>query len=189
MKSLKIAIKDLIQVSDLELEDLLSFFHLKVLKKNEYFLVEGYLCNHIAFVKSGMLRKSNINEKGVETICCFLEPSQFVTSFSSFISPNLANENIQSISDTELYVISKQDLELLNNTIPSIQEFIRKVAEQLVCIMENRINHLINNTAEERYHLFLKNSPELLNTISLQQLASFLGITPQHLSRIKKIYK
>ena len=187
-ESLKISISSLIKLSDLERDYLLSFFYPQVLKNNDYLLKVGDRCNKIFFVKSGMLRKSTINDKGEEVICCFLIPNQFVTSFSSFLSQNPTNDNIQSISETEVFFISKQDLDRINNLIPSTQEFGRKVAENLAILMENRMSDLIDNSSEERYLFILKNNLDLLISISNQQLASYLGVTPQHLSRIKKKY-
>ena len=133
-----------------------------------------------------MLRIFYPNDKGEETTCYFSLPGEFVTSFSSFTTGNLSTENIQAILSTELFVIAKQDLELLYNKIPVTQEFGRKAAENLVIIMEKRISLFLNNSADERYQLLLKHNPILIQTVPLQYLASYIGISPQHLSRLRK---
>jgi len=169
-----------------DLEFMVSLFKPLTLKKEEYFLQVGNRCNQVAFIKSGMLRIFYPNDKGEETTCYFSLPSEFVTSFSSFITQNSSTENIQAILPAELFVISKQDLEMLYHKIPATQEFGRKAAENLAINMEKRISLFLNNSAEERYQFLLKNNPVLIQTVPLQYLASYLGVTPQHLSRLRK---
>lgn len=185
-QSLRQTIKDTVSIQESDLEFMLSFFKLLTLKKDEYFLQVGQRCNQVAFVKSGMLRICYPNDKGEETTCYFSLPNEFVTSFSAFTTQKLSTENIQAILPTECFVISKQDLENLYRQIPATQEFGRKAAENVAMLMENRMALFLNNSAEERYQFLLKNNPVLIQTVPLQYLASFLGITPQHLSRLRK---
>ncbi len=165
---------------------MLSFFKPMALKKEEYFLEVGKKCNQVAFIKTGMLRIFYPNDKGEDTTCYFSLPNEFVTSFSSFTTQNNSTENIQAILPSELFVISKQDLETLYQTIPSTQEFGRKAAENMAIIMEKRISLFLNHTADERYQYLLKNNSILIQKVPLQYLASYLGISPQHLSRLRK---
>lgn len=133
-----------------------------------------------------MLRIYYYNDKGDETTCYFALPNDFVTSFSSFNSNTPSTENIQAILPTELLVIHKYDLDKLYKEILSMQEFGRKAAENMTIAMEKRIALFQNNTAEDRYRYLMKHNPVLLQTVPLQYLASYLGITPQHLSRLRK---
>ena len=165
---------------------MLSLFNPLTLKKDEYFLELGKRCNQVAFIKTGMLRIFYPNDKGEDTTCYFSLPNEFVTSFSSFTTQKLSTENIQAILPTELFVINKQDLELLYRKIPAAQEFGRKAAENLAIIMEKRISLFLTNTADERYQYLLLQNPILIQKVPLQYLASYLGISPQHLSRLRK---
>lgn len=183
--SLQQTIKETISISDADLEFMLSLFKLLTLKKNDYFLKIGKSCNHVAFIKSGMLRIYYPNDRGEETTCYFSLPNEFVTSFSSFSTGKVSIENIQAILPAELFVIEKNDLEMLYSKIPIAQEFGRKSAENVTMLMEKRIALFLNNSAEERYEFLLKHQPLLLQTVPLQYLASYLGISPQHLSRIR----
>ncbi len=185
-KSLLQTIKNTISISEVDINFMLSLFKPLTLRKDDYFLEIGKKCNHVAFVKSGMLRIYYPNEKAEETTCYFSMPNEFVTSFSSFTTGNPSIENIQAILPTELFVIKKQDLEMLYQKIPVTQEFGRKAAENLTIIMEKRISLFLNNSADERYQLLLKNDPILIQTVPLQYLASYLGISAQHLSRLRK---
>ena len=87
---------------------------------------------------------------------------------------------------TELLVISKQDLEMLYKKIPATQELGKKCAENIIIILEKRMALFLNTSASERYQFLLKHNPILTHTVPLQYLASYLGITPQHLSRLRK---
>lgn len=186
-KLLKEKIKNEIIVSNFELEHILSFFKYTILKKNEYFIRIGDYCNYVAFIKSGILRIFYINDKGEETTCYFALQNDFVTSFTSFSTGSISIENIQAIVPTELLVISKLDLEKLYKELPITQELSRKAIEKIALNMERRIFLFQNNNAEERYKYLLKNNPILIQTIPLQYIASYLGITPQHLSRLRKV--
>ncbi|MFC4213323.1 Crp/Fnr family transcriptional regulator [Pedobacter lithocola] len=179
-------IESTISISETDLDFTLSLFNHISLKKDDYFLEIGKRCNHVAFVKSGMLRVFYPNNKAEETTCYFSLPNEFVTSFSSFTSGKPSTENIQAIEPSELFIISKQNLEELYQKIPSTQEFGRKAAENLAIIMEKRISLFLNNSAEERYQYLLKNNPILIQSVPLQHLASYIGISPQHLSRLRK---
>ncbi|MBK8405164.1 MAG: Crp/Fnr family transcriptional regulator [Bacteroidia bacterium] len=184
--SLKQIIQNTISISTPELDFMLSLFKPLNLKKDDYFLEFGKRCHQVAFVKSGMLRIYYPNDKGEETTCYFSLPYEFVTSFSSFSTGNASIENIQAVLPTELFVIEKNDLEMLYSKIPITQEFGRKSAENVTMLMERRIALFLNNSAEERYKFILKHHPILLQTVPLQYLASYLGISPQHLSRLRK---
>ena len=188
METLKQTIISTVTLSQDDLNFTLNLFKPISLKKDDYFLELGKRCNHVAFIKSGILRIFYPNDKGEEITCYFSLPNEFVTSFSSFSNQSPSIENIQAILPSELLIISKQDLDMLYQKIPSTQEFGRKAAENLAMIMEKRMVLFQSHSAEERYQFLLKNSPILIQTVPLQYLASYLGITPQHLSRLRKNY-
>lgn len=179
-------IKESVSISDSELDLMVACFSPRALKKDEYLLQAGQRCNQIAFVESGMLRICYPNDKGEETTCYFSLPNDFVTSFSAYNHERPSAEHIQAIMPTTCLVISKQDMDELYRKIPAVQEFGRKAAERVAMLMETRMSLFLNNSAEERYQLLLQQQPVLFRTVPLQYLASFLGVTPQHLSRLRK---
>jgi len=132
------------------------------------------------------LRIYYTNENGEEITCYFSLETEFVTSLASFSKEIRSIENIQAIVTTELLVISKIDLEKLYQELPNTQELGRKAIEKIALNMEKRIFLFLNKNAEERYQDMLKNSPILIKKVPLKYLASYLGITPQHLSRLRK---
>jgi CRP/FNR family transcriptional regulator, anaerobic regulatory protein len=185
-KLLSQIIKNTITISDTDLEYALSFFKLQNLKKNDYFLKVGERCNHVVFINSGMLRIFYPNEKGEDTTCYFGLPSKFITSFSSLTTGKPSIENIQAIAPTELFAIAKKDLDMLYAKIPILQEMGRKSAEEVVMSMEERLSLFLGKSAEDRYKFLLNHKPILIQTVPLQYLASYIGISPQHLSRLRK---
>lgn len=185
-QTLKLVIRNSISTSENELDFILSLFKPLTLKKGDYFLKAGQRCNKVAFVESGMLRICYPNEKGEETTCYFSLPGDFITSFASFTNNTPSTENIEAIMATECLVIIKQDLENLYRKVPASQELGRKAAENVAIFMEKRLGLFLNNSADERYQYLLTHNPLFIQTIPLQYLASFLGITPQHLSRLRK---
>jgi CRP/FNR family transcriptional regulator, anaerobic regulatory protein len=186
MASLKQLIKETISISSDELDDVLSLFKPVNLSKNEYFLPLGKRCNEVAYIQSGVLRMFHLDEQGAEATHYFPSPNTFVTSHQSLNAQTPTTEGIQALTAAELLVISKKDLEILYQKVPAMQEVGRKATENVVAAMSNRISILINQSAEKRYETIMERHPILIQTVPLQYLASYLGITPQHLSRIRK---
>lgn len=185
-EELKQTIQSAISIADEDLALMLSLFRPLSLDKEDYLLRIGKPCKQVAFVKSGIMRFYYPTEKGEYTTCYFALPNEFITSFSSFTTGDPSIENIQAIAPAELLVIEKEDLEMLYRKIPAVQEFGRKAAENLAINMEKRISLFLNNTAEERYQFLLKHHAVLVQKVPLQYLAAYIGITPQHMSRLRK---
>jgi CRP-like cAMP-binding protein len=154
--------------------------------KGDLWVKQGKICDHVGFVVSGKLRNFYIDESGNEVTCYFVSPENFISSFTSFLTNTPANENISALEDSVLRVISKKDLEELCEKVPKMQIFRRVIAENLFITMEKRIFMLQSQSAHERYENMLKDNPEIILSVPLQYTASFLGITPQHLSRLRK---
>lgn len=154
--------------------------------KGDFWVRQGSVCDQVAFVVSGKLRNFYIDDAGNEITCFFVTPDNFISAFTSFLTNTPTNENISALEDTELRVISKKDLEDLSVSVPKMQIFRRVIAENLFITMEKRIVMLQSQSAYERYEKMLKENPDIILSVPLQYTASFLGITPQHLSRLRK---
>ena len=154
--------------------------------KGDLWVQQGKICDQVGFVVSGKLRNFYIDESGNEVTCYFVSPENFISSFTSFLTNTPAYENISALEDCVLRVISKKDLEELCERVPKMQIFRRVIAENLFITMEKRIFMLQSQSAHERYENMLKNNPDIILSVPLQYTASFLGITPQHLSRLRK---
>lgn len=157
----------------------------KKLKKNDFFIKEGSICREVAFVNSGIFRSFYYSSSGEEVTYCFTFPNNFVTAFSSFITQQPSPENIKALTDVELLTISREEVKKLEASSTNWLTLFKVMTEQEYLNMEKRIFLLQKESAEKRYEDLLIHHPEFLQTIPLNYLASYLGITQRHLSRIR----
>ena len=171
-----------------EIENFVQLCTKKDLKKADYFIREGETCKDVAFVLAGTLRSYYVTEKGEEITYCITFPNNLITAYSSFITGQSTPENIQAISAVELMVVRKDTIDDLVLKNPNWVKFLKVVAEQQYVELEKRIFQLQKSNAAQRYSDLLKNQPAFIQHIPLQYLASYLGITQRHLSRIRKAF-
>jgi CRP-like cAMP-binding protein len=159
-------------------------FELRIIEKDEIILHEGQVCRYLYFVESGLLR-FYINKDGNDVTKFFTEAPYFFTSQASFNAQKPATENIQAIEKCLIWQISfTQSNELYK--LNSWTNFARKIIQEVQFFTEEILEELQTETAELRYQKMLKNSAALTKRILLKYLASYLGIAPQSLSRIRK---
>lgn len=156
------------------------------LKKGSFFIAEGKTCQHVAFVQSGVLRSFYHSTETEEITYCFTFENTLTTAYTSWITQEPTVENVQALADTELLLISKDQVRQLEGEYPNWIKFFKHIAEQEFVNLERRVFQFQHESAEKRYLDLLNNHPEYLNAIPLQYLASFLGVTQRHLSRIRK---
>jgi CRP-like cAMP-binding protein len=169
-----------------EIQEAMPLFKEKALKKSEAFISEGERSTEVGFILSGIFRSFYLSGAGEEITYCFRFPGEFVTAYSSFITGQGSLENMQTLTKTELLVISKADVEMLADKFTGWLKFLKITAEQQYIELEKRIFQLQRVHAKQRYDDLLKNHPEYVQQIPLQHIASYLGITQRHLSRIRK---
>lgn len=159
-------------------------FKKRVIPKKYNILEEGKICKSLFFLESGLLRYFVLKD-GKEVTKFFTIAPYCFTSQASFNSRKPANESIQSIEESVIWETSfKQNEELLK--LESWNSFARKITQEVQFFTEEILEDLQSETAENRYRKLLQNQPELLNRIPLKYLASFYGVAPQSLSRIRK---
>jgi CRP-like cAMP-binding protein len=181
-------IENYVKVPTDEWNEISAYFEKRVVEKDEIILQEGKICRYLYFAESGLLR-FYINKDGNDVTKFFTEAPYFFTSQASFNSQKPAAENIQAIEKSVIFQISyAQSNELFK--LKSWSEFGRKITQEVQFFTEEILEELQTETAEFRYLRMQKSNPELLKRIPLKHLASYLGIAPQSLSRIrKKLYK
>lgn len=173
-------------LTDDEIDSFENLVSPRKLKKGEYYIQEGKISREISFVASGVLRSFYYNSKGEEITYCFTFANSFITAYSSFLTQTPTPENIQALMDVELYSVSREQILNLEKTSSNWLHLFKVISEQEYIKMEKRIFLLQKETAEKRYEDLLKNEPKYLQEIPLSYLASYLGITNRHLSRIRK---
>lgn len=173
-------------LTDIEIDDFLQLLTYKIFKKAEYFIKEGETCKQVAFVLTGSLRSYFASDKDEEVTYCITFPNSLMTAYSSFLTAQPTMENIQAITKTELLIIPKDKFEKLIQKNPNWVYFLKTIAERQYIELEKRIFQLQKSDATKRYTDLMKNHPEYVQKIPLQYLASYLGISQRHLSRIRK---
>lgn len=156
----------------------------KQLKKGSFFCREGQVIQHFAFIESGIFRSYFTASQEKETTYCIRFPNSFLSAYSSLLTGLPTRENIQALTNSELLFFSKQDLEKLSASSPRWVMLLKLLAETEYINLEQRI-FLHSESAKERYRTLLKKEPELVKQIPLGYLASYLGITQRHLSRLR----
>ncbi|MCD0490251.1 Crp/Fnr family transcriptional regulator [Pedobacter sp. MC2016-14] len=179
-------IQDKVSLTAADKETIQSFFTPKKLRKRQYLLQEGQVCKHLSFVAKGLLRTYNVDEKGLEHMSVFGWEGWWISDFNSFLSGDPAIFNIDAIEDSELLLISYDDYENLTLRVPIMDRYFRMLYQNSIVTKERRLMSSITHTAQEKYLKLAESNPEILERIPQNMIASYLGIAPETLSRIRK---
>ncbi|MGX7687820.1 Crp/Fnr family transcriptional regulator [Flectobacillus roseus] len=187
MESFKKFIKTIIGIDEIDLNLVLSKCRSRAIPKGKLLLKKGQIATQYYFIVSGGLRfYYETIEKDNTTWVVF--KNEFFTEISSLHTQMPTRFNIEAIEETEILVIDKSDMDFLYAHVPVWQEFGRKIWEAMSVRMIDQILNFQTLTAEQRYIQFMSN-PEMLQKVSVKDLAAVLGITPNALSRIRKNIK
>lgn len=165
-----------------------SLLKVKRVRKKQYLLQEGDICRYDYFVNKGCLRTYTIDEKGQEHILQFAIEDWWIGDMYSFLTQTPARYNIDALEDSELLCLERNALEELYVKVPKFERFFRHLLQNAFIAMQERINISLTKTADERYCTFIENYPLMEKRLPLKQIASYLGITPESLSRIRSNY-
>jgi CRP-like cAMP-binding protein len=155
------------------------------LEKDEYFSEAGKIPRQVGFVVEGVVRGCYYNNKGEEITRCFIAENNLVVDYVNFEANTASAEYLQASTDCKLIVFSKQDWEELSHTIVG-WDIIKNKMVQKCLYQKSRKSPVISQDATTRYLEFLENYPTLVNRVVLSHIASYLGVTQQSLSRIRK---
>lgn len=172
-------------ISEKDFEKGFSFFKKLSLQKGDYFVRENTICRQIAFINIGILRTFYFNENSEDTTSCFCIENNLTSSFKSFILQEPSKLSIQALEETELLVIDYNDLQKLYIESPIWGKIGRLIAEREYIGMEKYASVLNNETAKTKYLRLMNEQPQIIQKVSNQYIASYLGITSRTLSRIK----
>lgn len=173
-------------LSEEELQSVEKLIKVKKYKKGEFFIREGTTCKEVAFISKGIFRSYYSTSTDEEVTYCFRFENSFVSAYSSFLTQTKSVENIQAITDVEVYSLTRDAILNLENSSKNWLKLFKINAENEYVEMEKRIFILQKETADQRYRNLMIHEPELLKLIPLNYLSSYLGITQRHLSRIRK---
>lgn len=155
------------------------------LQKDEYFSESGKIPIQVGFILEGVIRGCYYNNKGEEITRCFISENSVVVDYVNFEANTSSSEYLQASTNCKLMVFSKQDWEELSKTIVGWDTIKNKMFQNCL-FLKSRKGPVISQDATTRYLEFMKNYPSLINRVSLAHIASYLGVTQQSLSRIRK---
>lgn len=160
-------------------------FERKSFKKGALFLKLGQTCNAVGFVETGLLKCSLVSEDKT-AVDDFIFENQFVANYYSFLKNTPSNKEIACLKDSTIHVIHREQLAAMSKELPFLEEMARKVSEQLFLTTAEKLEDLKMLSAEERYLKLIRNHPNYVNDIPQYEIASFLNVSPETLSRIRK---
>ena len=162
-----------------------SLLESKKLKAKKAILQEGDICKHIWFVTKGCLRAFTVDKNGYEHVLQFAPSDWWMADLYSFISQQPGLLTIEALEETDLVQLSKVDQDSLYQEVPKFERFFRVIAEKALVASQVRVLNNMSITAEERYVLFCKQYPNLINSLPQKQIASYIGVTPEFLSKMR----
>lgn len=163
-----------------------KFFEPVLYPKNRIIEEEGKVPVYLYYIVSGYLRLFHYNDNGDEVTTHLNCPPGFFTSYFNFINQTRSDENVECITDCELLRIARQDLDLLLAESEAMKDFSIRVFQQSITYNESRSKALATLSAEQRYVKLIHNYPDILHNVPVQYIASFLGMKPESLSRIRR---
>lgn len=171
--------------SDEEVAAMLALLRPQTFAKGAFFLKEGEVCRDVLFITSGLMRVYYVNE-GRENIRQFMFENSFITEYESFLSRKPSHYFIDAVEPTHALALSFEDLEALEQRFTHFLRFGKMMAESVVVHVGNRYMSLIRDDATTRYLTLMKERPKVMQRVPQYMIASYLGITPEALSRIRK---
>ena len=169
-----------------EIKVVKNVFQLRQFKRRQFMLQAGDLCKYNSFVVEGCFRMYMVDDQGKEHNLQFAVENWWMIDMESFYKDTPSKLNIEALEDATVLQITKEDQLKLYVEYPKFNRIFRVLAENALMSLQRRVLHNISSTAEERYLHFMKHYPYFFNRISNVQIASYLGVTPEFLSTIRK---
>jgi len=175
-----------ISLSAEEIEFFTSLWRSKSLVTGDFLLREGEICRYESFVIKGCLKTYYQDENGFEHVIDFSIEEWWADDLYSFLTQTASRSNVKAIENTDILQISKTDLELLYQKIPKFERFFRILFQNAFISQREQINLALSASARDRYLLFIKKKPYAEKRFPQKDIASYLGVTPQFLSTLRK---
>lgn len=173
-------------LSQMDKDLIFQYFEPVLFPKNRIIEEEGKVPEYLYYIVSGYLRLFHYNENGDEVTTHINCPPGFFTSYFNFINATKSNENVECITECELLRITRTDLDSLTSKSEAMKNFSIKVFQKSIVYNENRSTELATLSGEKRYRKLIENYPGILHNVPITYIASFLGMKPESLSRIRR---
>ncbi|TCJ12506.1 Crp/Fnr family transcriptional regulator [Flaviaesturariibacter flavus] len=169
-----------------EQEYFTSLLQVKTVRRRQFLLQEGEVCRNEYFVNKGCLRAYVTDARGTEHVLQFAIEDWWIGDMHSFITQTPARITIDALEDSEVFSISRSGWDELMERVPKFERFFRMLLQGAFITLQNRVTSALSATAEQRYAEFQERYPQFEQRVPQHQVASYLGITPESLSRIRK---
>lgn len=175
-----------VDLSDEELKLIDLKISIHNFQPKEYLLREGEICRHKYFILEGLVKSFYINQKGTEKITHFALENWWVSNLESFVSETASQNSIQAIEKTSVLSICKEDLENLFTAIPKLERFFRIITENMLIAVQRKNEIYLQMRGKDLYFNFIKTFPEFNQRVPQYMIASYLEMTPEYLSELRK---
>ena len=174
-----------IDLTPVEKDQFTSLIQTKKLRKHQYLVQEGDVCRFEAFINKGSMRSFSVDDKGYEHVVLFGIEDWWIGDLYSFFTQTPSRYNVEALEDAELFCLDKPSLEKLYSGIPKFERFFRILIQNAFIAQQQRIIANMSQSAEERYNDFINRYPQFEKRFPQYNIASYLGIKPESLSRIR----
>jgi CRP-like cAMP-binding protein len=175
-----------IALNDDEFKRFIKPFRVTIVQKKEYLLREGEVCNFEAFVNKGCFKVYHLDDKGVEQVVYFAAENWWITDIDSFIHQTPSQLSIQALENSEILLIQKADKEKLYEDMPKVEKLFRIMTQKTHVALQRRMIDTLSKTADQRYLEFLHRYPEIASRLTNIQIAAYLGVSHEFVSKIRK---
>ena len=175
-----------ISLETFEKNQLLSQLQFISVSKKELIIDQGRLCDMLFFVESGSFRAYHLNKEGKQSTIMFAPQDWWVTDMNSFLNGDPSLLSLEALEDSKVYGISRKNFDLALDKIPKLERFFRILFQKAYIREQLRVLDNISLTTDERYLNFIRKYPRLAEKVTQKQIASYLGVTPEFLSSLKK---
>lgn len=173
------------EVSEEDFAAIEKVARIKKLRKKQYLLQEGDVCHDHCFITSGLLRTYSVDDKGNEHIIRFAMKDWWISDRESLLTGQPSRFNIDAIEDSSVLLFEKVQMDELTERFPGFNRVINGILNKSFITAQNRIHEAISSTAEEKYHNFVSRYPDFALRVPQSMIASYLGIAPETLSRLR----
>ena len=179
-------IENKVNLTSQEKQAIAGFFTFKKIRRKQYILEEGEICRNLTFINKGLLKAYRLDEKGNEHITVFGWEGWWISDFKSFVNQQPSTLYIDAAEDSELLVIPREKYEQLTLDVPIIDRYFRILYENSLVTKDERLISSNSYTAEEKFQRLLSYYPQIIQRVPQLLVASYLGLAPATLSRIRK---
>jgi CRP-like cAMP-binding protein len=182
---LKESFHEHVSLSDEEWKRCKNNFRPKRMPKRQFLLQEGDVCRELAFVEKGALYSYTVDSKGNQHVIRFAFEGWWMANLQSFFTGEPTTLNIEVLEDSELLLLDRENHQKLLNEIPAYERYHRIIVQNAYITLQRRTENALGLTAEEKYRRLIKQNPEFMNRVPLNLVASYLGMSPETLSRVR----